>query len=389
MGFESTKVWVSGTGAITCAGNDIQALWLSALEDRSGIVGGLGVVKDDCLPEPNHAGVGTARGKALRMALVAAGEAMRTAAWDRLESDDGLILATTTGQIDLWAAALIGFLRGQTSKHALAEVFERQSLGAMLDELRRALAHSGPSSLVTSACGASTQAIALGAAWIRQGRVRRCLVGGAEALCALTIEGFKSLQLLSTENSRPFDCDRRGINLSEGAGFLALQGERPAKPLAIVSGAAMRTDAFHMTGPHPEGRGAFAAISASIQHARLKPADISWVHAHGTGSELNDLSEGFALRGVFTKNMPPVTSTKWVHGHALGASGAIESVLCVEALRRQTILKTCGLNKPDTRIDINHALAVARFPIRHILKNTLGFGGINASLILTHAEVGP
>lgn len=377
---DAKDVWVSGLGVISCVGNSPATLWSAVVEDRSGIENGLGRITS---PE-----IATGVfGRALYFAAKAAKQALNDANIEKLDDDDGLILATTTGQVDCWDTRLIEFLNDSITSSEFASVFQGQSLGKMLDDLQGELHHSGPSTLVASACGAATQAIALGAMWIRQGRVNRCLVGGSEALCPLTIEGFKALRLLSIQPARPFDRDRAGINLSEGAGFLVLEAAKSVRSVAKVAGYGLRTDAFHMTGPHPEGRGAQKAMRIALSRAQLSPRDISWIHAHGTGSDLNDLAECAALEGVFSAEMPPVSSTKSVHGHALGASGAIESVICVEAIRRQLIVKTGGLEIPDPRIAIHHSRETRPLAVNHVMKNTLGFGGINASLIFSRADL--
>lgn len=163
-----------------------------------------------------------------------------------------------------------------------------------------------------------------------------------------------------------------------------LEAAPPTEPLALLSGYGLRTDAFHMTGPHPEGRGAQSAMKLAMERAGLAPEQISWIHAHGTGSEQNDLSESIAVNAVFATHQPSVTSTKWVHGHALGASGVIESVLCVEALRRQMVLRTGGLENVDPKISLNLVKETREQNVLHVMKNTLGFGGVNASLIFSH-----
>jgi 3-oxoacyl-(acyl-carrier-protein) synthase len=364
---------VTGLGVVSCLGTGVETFWRRVAAGDTAIREGLGRV----------AVTDSDSGRALGFSLTAAREAMNQAGMSQLTADDGFILATTTGQIDVWSKEFVDFLIQKSSRESLEPVFRYQSLGALLDSLRKELGHPSRSTLVTSACSASTQAIALGAMWIRQGRVKRCLVGGVEILTTLTVEGFKSLQLLSNDPSTPFDVNRKGINLSEGAGFLVLGGD--SESLCQITGYGLSTDAFHMTGPHPEGAGSFAAMSSALAKANLKPSDISWVHAHGTGSQLNDLSEGLAISRLFGATTP-VTSTKYSHGHALGASGAIESVLCVEALRRQTALKTAGLSKVDPKINVNVNFSTP-LALKHVLKNTLGFGGVNAAVVFS--KVGP
>jgi 3-oxoacyl-[acyl-carrier-protein] synthase II len=368
---------------ISCLGTGVEVFWNKVSAGETGIVNGLGYAKAPATKAN--------AGRAYDFSIHAAQQAMSQANITALGKDDGFILATTTGQIDVWSAEFVDFLREKISREKLEPVFRYQSLGALLDSLVEQLGQPRKTALVSSACSAATQSIALGAMWIRQGRVKRCLVGGVEILSTLTIEGFKSLQLLSSNPSRPFDVSRGGINLSEGAGFLMLEADQPqnSPPLAHISGFGLSTDAFHMTGPHPEGAGTISAMSRALSSAGLMPSDISWIHAHGTGSVLNDLSEGHAIHRLFpADDAPVVTSTKFSHGHALGASGALESILCVEALRKQIALKTTGLENLDPLIKINALTATRQMPLKHILKNTLGFGGVNAALILSHAGRG-
>ena len=375
--------WISGTGVVSCVARGSDAFWQKVKAGESGVNFGLGSVSDgdiSDLPQDikkNHA---------LAFALLAAQEAMSEAGWDRLEPGDGLILATTTGQVLLWENFFTARLRGEISADEFQRNFVRQPLEGLKDELAMRLDHRGPSLLISSACSAATQAIGMAHLWIKQGIVRRCLVGGAEVLCDLTIEGFRSLQLLSTEPSRPFDLNRKGINLSEGAGFLCLEAEA-RNSIVKISGFGMSSDGHHMTGPHPEGLGSQRAMLLAFKSANLAPADISWVHAHGTGSAQNDLSEGSSLEKIFDQGKKPwVSSTKGVHGHSLGASGAIEAVLVTHAIKNGLAPGTRGLVEQDPQIRIPILRENLRTPIRHVLKNTLGFGGNNAALIFSHVE---
>jgi 3-oxoacyl-(acyl-carrier-protein) synthase len=377
-------VCVTGLGAVSCLGTGASAFWERVSSGESGIVDGLGAV---ALP-----GVSTKKfeGRGFEFSLIAAREALNQASIETLRPEDGFILATTTGQIDIWSSEFVEFLKQKSTQEDLEVIFRHQSLGALLDSVSATLGAPGKRALITSACSAATQALALGAMWIRQGKVKRCLVGGVEILSALTVEGFKSLQLLSSGPARPFDQGRKGINLSEGAGFLVLEAEESRKnpALGFLSGFGLTTDAFHMTGPHPEGQGCFEAMSRAVDSSGLKASDISWVHAHGTGSDQNDLSEGRAIARFFDAHQPapPVTSTKYSHGHALGASGALESILCIESLRRQVVLKSGGLEMQDERIPITVVRESGPMRLNHILKNTLGFGGVNAALVFSRGE---
>jgi len=381
----SARVAITGIGAYTCAGRSASELWDHALRGASGIRDGVGRIEMDVAGEET---ANTARTTCF--AANAAREAMKSAGWNGFGSNDGLIFATTTGRIPAWELPLVAHLRGEMDRERFAEVFRSQPLGSALDALKEELGFFGRTLLVSSACSAATQALALGAMWIRQGRAKRVLVIGAEVLCNLTLAGFASLQLLAKEGARPFDRDRGGINLSEGAGAICLESEPARAALALLSGYGLSTDGYHMTSPHPEGQGSFQAMRQALATAGLRPDEISWVHAHGTGSKHNDSAEGAALAHLFAEvpTAPYVTSTKRVHGHALGASGAIETVICVEAIRRGIVLPTAGLRTPDAAIRVRHATAPIETPVRHVLKNTLGFGGTNASLVFSDSGSG-
>jgi len=379
-------VYITGTGVVSCAGNSPETLWESAFAGLSGIREGVGRVPLSSLPSlPFAFDKESELSSGLRFSLEAARQAFQTAGWDCLRPDDGLILATTTGQIPLWEKALVAFLHKDVSEEKFRVVFADQPIGVLLDAISDELKFAGRSFLVSSACASATQAIGLGADWILSGRVKRCLVLGVEVLSQLTLEGFKSLQLLSPNPARPFDRERKGINLSEGAGALCLEASPERAPLARIAGFGMGTDGHHMTAPDPEGAGCQRAIREALKAAGLEPHEISWVHAHGTGSTHNDLAEGAAIAKCFSTagGPPPVTSTKNIHGHSLGACGALEAVLCVEAIRRQMILKTAGLENPDPRIPVRHPHESGAAAVRHVLKTTLGFGGANAALILS------
>lgn len=356
-------------GLLTGAGEGVDVLWKNAVEQKT-------LVKDGVFqfakkPSPIEIGVKSAK------------SAMTQAGWTDLKETDGIILGTTVGQSPLWENQIGSYLHGRVEANLLAEALKTLPLGHLLDNICQQLSFKGKTLLVTSACSASTQALGLAMEWIQSGAVNRCLVGGVEVLSKLTRRGFEALQLLSSDPCRPFDKQRSGINLSEAATFLCL--EKNAKnSLAHISGYGFSTDAYHATSPQPEGAGSYRAMKEALEHAQLLPEDISWIHAHGTGSNANDYAEGVAISTLFGKT--PVTSTKGVHGHALGASGALETSLCVLALQKQQILPTTGLTEKDSKIPISPASESTSLEIKHIMKNTLGFGGNNAALVLSRGN---
>jgi 3-oxoacyl-(acyl-carrier-protein) synthase len=392
MKTSATPVFITGVGAVTCAGTNLKSFWNNAVQEKTGLnESGLGIISDSAQQSLIERFPQSAKlSKPALIAWAAIQDAMQEAGWSSLNADDGLIIATTVGQIPLWEEDLLKYLKkdhgnepgNKIDDRQLSKSIRHQPLGSLAEVLSASLNFHGKSFVVSSACSAATQALGLATHWIRQGKVKRCLVGGTEVLSRLTLEGFRSLQLLSTDLAKPFDQNRQGINLSEGTGFFCLESN-PERATAEISGVGFSTDAYHMAAPHPEGRGSCQAMNTAIQMAEISPTEVSWIHAHGTGSQANDRSEGAAIAQIFGSHTPWVSSTKWLHGHALAASGAIESALCVQAIRNNTILRTAGLKTPDPLIHVKHPMANIQTEIRHIVKNTLGFGGNNAALVLS------
>lgn len=248
---------------------------------------------------------------------------------------------------------------------------------------------------VVSACATSNHAIADGYHAIRRDEVDVMIVGGAEAsITELGVAGFSSARAMSKRNdeperaSRPFDKDRDGFVLGEGAGALILESEqhaktRGAKIYAQVLGVGMTADAFHFTAPPDDGDGAMRAMKLAVHYSGLKPEDIDYINAHGTSTPLGDIAETVAIKRLFgnhAKNIM-VGSTKSMHGHLLGAAGAIEAVMTILALKEGIIPPTINLDTPDPQCDLDYVPNIARTKeIRYALSNGFGFGGTNASI---------
>jgi 3-oxoacyl-[acyl-carrier-protein] synthase-1/3-oxoacyl-[acyl-carrier-protein] synthase II len=252
----------------------------------------------------------------------------------------------------------------------------------------------GPSMTVTTACSSSALAIAAAAEMIMVGEADVMLAGGADSLSRMTWGGFHSLLLVDAAGCRPFDANRAGTSLGEGAAILILESEefakrRGAKILARLTGWGASCDAHHTTAPHPEGEGAVAAMQSALRRAGLEPSAINYINAHGTGTRDNDLVEAKALKTVFGNHVPPFSSTKHFFGHALAASGAIEAVVCVEALRHQEIPPNPGFLAPDPAIGLEPITTFQRASLMHVMSNSFGFGGNNAVLIFSAPETIP
>jgi len=247
----------------------------------------------------------------------------------------------------------------------------------------------GPCETVTTACAAGTHAIGNAARMIASGRSTVAVAGGAEAVMVEIAEaGFRNMTALSNEDfSRPFDVQRNGFVMGEGAGVLVLEDwdhahARGATILAEVIGAASTADTYHITAPDPEGNGAVRCMETALADAGITAADVSHINAHGTSTPLNDLAESVAVRRVFKEHRPLVTSVKGHLGHSLGAAGALEGVVSVMTLLHQIIPPTAGTTEVDPAIDLDVVLGQpVHADVDVILSNSFGFGGHNGSVI--------
>lgn len=249
----------------------------------------------------------------------------------------------------------------------------------------------GQASTPVVACAAGAQAILDGVRQIEWGYADAAIVGGAEgAVRKPTIEGFVASRALSpTMTARPFDTNRDGFVLGEGAAILVVETReraraRGARILAEIPGGASTADAHHITAPHPEGEGAERAVRLALQDAGLTPADVGYVNAHGTGTELNDRTEGAVVERLFDGNQPLLSSIKGTTGHALGASGAIEAAASVLSIGFKEVPPNIGLDTQDPGIGLTGIVRERHsWEPRPIISNSFGFGGHNTVLVLT------
>jgi 3-oxoacyl-(acyl-carrier-protein) synthase len=400
-----SDVTISGTGCITCTGNTPEELLAAAISGQHGLTSDqklgvtLGYTNPNSIPflsaaVSNHpygqrlfkgALPNDIRVKPLVYLYSCLFAAMKQAQWSEIPKDTGVIFATTTGYVPYWENDLVEFNAGNISKEAFTTSFRDHPLSRPLDPLFQTGIVEGPLRIVTSACAAGTQALAVAHQWISTGKVKRCIVAGTELLSTLTIRGFHSLNLISKNPCAPFDQDRDGINLSEAAAVIILErADLAATKLGHLSGGGMSLDSFDMTSPDPSGLGIVRAMEAALKNAGKSHEQIDWIHTHGTGSQANDIAEAAAVTHIFGQMTPPVSSTKSVHGHALAVSGLIETILCVEAMNEKIILGTHNHHNCDGRIKARIQKNNIPFDVRTVLKTTLGFGGVNAAIVLTH-----
>lgn len=318
------------------------------------------------------------------LGLMAAREAIEMA-----EAEcDAFISGTTVGGMDLTEQHWADYMEGNATENIrLHEAGE--STNAIAKHLSSI--HPSPFTFIatpSTACSSALNAIMLGANMLRTGQAQRALVGGAESLSKFHFNGFNTLMILDHQPCRPFDADRHGLNLGEGAGYLVIESEeaamaRGAKILGYISGYANTCDAFHQTASSENGEGAYLAMSKALQMAGVQPSEIDYINAHGTATPNNDLSESAALLRLFGECLPKISSTKAFTGHTTSASGGLEAAICVLALQNGFIPANLhwsntaeGLIRPVTHI--KHQ------PLRHILCNAFGFGGNESSLVISN-----
>ena len=255
-----------------------------------------------------------------------------------------------------------------------------QDLYSLAAMVRAALHLRGPSSVVSTACASSARAFMDAANLIESGLVDAAVVGGADSLCRMTLQGFDALELISPTPCRPCGPDRTGISIGEAAGFALLERADGHTGLCLL-GAGASSDGHHMSSPHPEGAGAAAAMRAALDSAGLDPVDIDWINLHGTGTRANDAAEDTAVTTLFPASTVCSSTKAWT-GHTLGACGILETVIADQAMRHGFIPGCLGIDAPDPALHASIATTTIDRPVHRVLSNSFGFGGINCTLVL-------
>jgi len=251
------------------------------------------------------------------------------------------------------------------------------------DFVSRTLGLTGPSVVVSSACSSSAKVFGNAARMMAAGVCDAAVVGGADSLCLTTLYGFRALELTSRQPCRPFDAERDGISLGEGAGFALLEKPRrgASSDALMLLGVGESADAYHMSTPHPEGLGARLAMQRALESARLGPADIDYVNLHGTATPTNDAAEDKAVVELFGQRTP-CSSTKGATGHLLGAAGITEAVISMLAVQHGVLPGSANTRIVDPALKCNYLLESRSAVTRRVLNNSFGFGGSNCSLVL-------
>ncbi len=325
------------------------------------------------------------------LAIHAIREALGDARLDQARQDDKrivLITGTTVGGMDLTE---LHFNTDSTAE--LAEFMRQHDCGSCNEVVRRYFKDFFTTATsISTACSSAANALIVGAEMLKAGEADIVVAGGTEALSLFHLNGFNALMILDHELCRPFDADRAGLNLGEGAAYMVLERadaarERGADIHALLSGYGNACDAFHQTASSANGEGAYRAMQEALDMAGLKPADIQYINAHGTGTPNNDQSESAALKRVFGENtLPPVSSTKSFTGHTTSASGSIEAVICLLAMTHGLIPANLGFQTPMPD-GIRPSLGEEGVTLRHTLCNSFGFGGNDSALIFSEKEL--
>jgi 3-oxoacyl-[acyl-carrier-protein] synthase I len=252
--------------------------------------------------------------------------------------------------------------------------------------VRRALDLAGPAAVISSACSSSAKVFASARRAIAARLVDAAVVGGVDSLCLTTLYGFHSLQLVARTPCRPFDAARDGISIGEAAAFALLEPvpESCAADATLLLGTGESSDAHHMSAPHPQGRGARAAMLAALADAGLVPGDIDYINFHGTGTPGNDAAEAHAVAATLGAGVPG-SSTKGATGHTLGAAGALEAVICALALRHSLMPGGVNTRQVDPALGVQYLRENRSAALRRVMSNSFGFGGSNCSLIFGRA----
>lgn len=299
------------------------------------------------------------------------------------------VVGTTSGGMTFGEQYYRGLTNGGHASRRAPTLIANYTPQKPVMDAQEAFGIGAPCQIIANACASGTNAIGHAFNCIRSGRYQRVLTGGYDAISELVFVGFDSLQAATPDRCRPFDRERSGLVLGEGAAVLALESfdaaqRRGATILAEVVGYGISTDNFHLTQPDPSGSGPRAAMEGALQSAGLVPDEVNYINAHGTATPFNDSSEGKAIAELFRG--VPVSSTKGMMGHSLGAAGAIEAVFSILALQDQLLPANINFREGDTGLGLNIVGNESRnAKVRTVLSNSFGFGGTNASVILRSA----
>ena len=396
----SQRVYITGLGVISAIGNNVPESFLSLSQSKTGI-GKINHLttryKDEFLAgeiklsNADLADLVKDNNPALNrnsyIAMLAAKEAVINSG---IDTNDGMrtgVISSTTvagmGKTELYYKELF-------EKDDHLDVLDTHDCGDSTERIADYLGNVDYVTTISTACSSAANAIMLGCRMIKHGQLDRVVVGGVDALSKFTFNGFNTLMILDREWCKPFDENRKGLNLGEAAAFLVIESEnalnlRKGKALAEIVGYANTNDAYHQTASSPEGYGATLAIQQALTMSGLTPSQIDYINMHGTGTPNNDLSESFATKAVFGNQVPKFSSTKAFTGHTLAAAASIEAVISVLSLQNSMIFPNLNFTTPIIETGLIPETTLVNTSLNTILSNSFGFGGNCSSLIFKKA----
>jgi 3-oxoacyl-[acyl-carrier-protein] synthase-1 len=396
----SKGVAITGMGVISAIGNNAQENYESLISGKAGIskITHIDTIHADAIMVGEIKTTNTTFEQQLNLTensysrspilgIIAAKEALAQAGITDINNyKTGLISSTTVGGMDKSEQYFYEYFESDAHWQHINGLHAGDSTKKIADAI--GLKESFVTTIST-ACSSAANAIMLGARMIKSGRLDRVVVGGTDALSKFTINGFKTLMILSDTYNTPFDENRKGLNLGEAAAFLVLESDEIVarenrKVLAYVKGYGNANDAFHQTASSENGDGAVLAMEKALKVAGLQPEDIDYVNAHGTATPNNDLSEGRAMLRIFGEGkVPEFSSTKAYTGHTLAVAGGVEAVYSILAIQNNRIYPNLNFKTPMKEFDLRPQTQVKEKEIKNVLSNSFGFGGNCSTLIIS------
>ena len=396
----SQRIFVAGVGVISAIGKNV-AECLDSLENSRAGMGDmiyLDSIHKQKIPVAEVrmsndelarlSGLSKTKSRTALLSAIAAKEALNNSGIENIETlRTGFISANSVGGMDKTEKFFADFY-SDNQKGRLRDVVHHEC-GSISELVADQLGIKDYITTISTACSSSANAIFFGARLIKNNILDVVVAGGADALTKFTLNGFNTLMILDEQFCQPFDENRRGLNLGEGAGYLVLASEKVAaslqkKPAVMLSGFCNANDAYHQTASSPDGTGSYLAMQGALKKSGLQPADIDYINLHGTGTQNNDIAEGTAIMRLFDPNFPKMSSTKSFTGHTLGGSGGIEAVFSILAVEHGIIYPSLRLQTPMKELPfVPETKLTKNVKIKNVLSNSFGFGGNCTSLIFS------
>jgi len=396
----SSSVYIAGVGVISAIGNNVAENLASLKNEHAGMAditqmetiykGVLPVAEVKLSNEElaDRSGLPANISRTALLSGVAAKEALADADIpDFKQWRSGFVSANSVGGMDKSEDFYLDFFK-DNNKGKLRNIFDHEC-GSMTELVADQIGVSDFMSTVSTACSSSANAIFYGARLIKNDVLDIVIAGGTDSLTKFTLNGFNTLMILDKEFCKPFDENREGLNLGEGSGYVVLVSEKVAQtlkkqPYCKLSGYNNSNDAYHQTASSPDGTGSYLAMQGALKKSGLQTTDISYINLHGTGTPNNDSAEGTAIKRLFEKDFPPMSSTKSYTGHTLGASGGIEAVYSVLAIANKLIYPNLRFETKMEELPFEPVKELMKDQdIKHVMSNSFGFGGNCTSLIFS------